>query len=342
VTRSSPSMAPAHLARATSIDVRRLLSLWVGIWLFGGRGNCGNPRWTPRCPDAVPLSTGVKRVRRLWRNRAFRLLTFIQWSSALAVVGLGAIPKGDLSRLSIKLPTLVISALTIGQDWALLVIPLAVLAGVSKLLRERLGAPWAWELVKDVLDSIRNLTFAGEPPHDPAEFHRATLFKRQRICFTKACLALRRWPWSGWLVSVERSGHFTLKRRVAFYAPDKAAIAHGVAGRTLACGNILPIINLPDPEDESQHEEYARRTFVTASWVKETGIRARSFFGIPVEVRGKPWGVIVIDSRDPCPPTVVEDINGHLELNDRGRTLFLAIAGVMSKVLTRIKPWAIG
>jgi len=46
---------------------------------------------------------------------------------------------------------------------------------------------------------------------------------------------------------------------------------------------------------------YAERTFVRTEWVEEY-IRkgrplARSFIGIPVEVAGNRWGVLVLDSK---------------------------------------------
>jgi hypothetical protein len=49
--------------------------------------------------------------------------------------------------------------------------------------------------------------------------------------------------------------------------------------------------------------EYAAKGFVTKAWVEER-VRlgqplGRSFCGIPVEVGGRMWGVLVFDSRNP-------------------------------------------
>lgn len=46
--------------------------------------------------------------------------------------------------------------------------------------------------------------------------------------------------------------------------------------------------------------EYAQRTWIAETWVLQKQRRhARSFCGIPVQVKGKLWGVIVLDSHNP-------------------------------------------
>ena len=51
--------------------------------------------------------------------------------------------------------------------------------------------------------------------------------------------------------------------------------------------------NTPEPDLAL----YADKTGVTKDWVREHKPHARSFCGIPVEIKGKLWGVVVLDSR---------------------------------------------
>lgn len=52
-------------------------------------------------------------------------------------------------------------------------------------------------------------------------------------------------------------------------------------------------------------QEYARRSFVTVEWVRhwlsehKRGLATR-YVGIPVEVKSRVWGVIVLDMRSPA------------------------------------------
>jgi hypothetical protein len=272
-------------------------------------------------------------MRRWWQTASYWILTWIQWLSALAIILLGAIPR-DLT----KLPPIVLQVLgkplTAAQHWSWLVIPLAVLAGLVKLLREKLGSPWMWDLVKNVLDTLRDVTYSETvQPDEPTEYHRATLFKRVRFCVSTRCLLFRKWPFSGWLLTVERSGHFTLRQREAFWAPDKGELAYGVCGRTLAIQRVLPIVDLPDPADPANIEEYARRSFVTVEWARKTGERARSYIGIPIEVRGKPWGVVILDSRHPRPPGAIETIDGKIQVTAAVSRAYSTAARALGKIL---------
>jgi hypothetical protein len=100
---------------------------------------------------------------------------------------------------------------------------------------------------------------------------------------------------------VERSGHTTRRRISIFLAPDDADRAEGIAGQTWAQNQVVLVSDLPSLEgnDVSQEiiQEYARRTWISEDFAHSRRPQARSFCGIPVEVKGKLWGVIVIDSR---------------------------------------------
>jgi hypothetical protein len=89
----------------------------------------------------------------------------------------------------------------------------------------------------------------------------------------------------------------------------------GVAGRAWSTSSIvlvpnrekneslLPALARPGrkPADiRPLADVYARATFVSVDWTLKRLPNARSFMGIPVMVKGQPWGVIVVDSRADC------------------------------------------
>ncbi len=171
---------------------------------------------------------------------------------------------------------------------------------------------WGFDAVKEMLELLRETAFPKNA--DPQHHHRVTLFRHKewRLCW-------RTWPWSGWLIPIVRSGHTTQNRKTCFLAPDDADRAEGVVGRAW---NSSRVIVIPDPEEKQSplpalHGDsnrpldiqplacsYAKATFVSVDWVLKNMPYARSFMGIPVIVKGKPWGVIVVDSRAETIPNV--------------------------------------
>ncbi|NUQ01148.1 MAG: GAF domain-containing protein [Armatimonadetes bacterium] len=198
----------------------------------------------------------------------------------------------------------------------------------AEALRARIGEPVTWRGVQETLDAVRDQIFEkGQPAHQ----NRATLFRFVNWCWVMPhCLdpertlwrllkptgkawkpwtwrwscAEYRWPWSGWLVPVARSGHLTQKTKTRFLAPDDGQ-AEGVAGYAWTTKETVTICNLPDLNDESRIDDnavetYAAQTHTSVDWVRarraQKGNFARSLVGIPVLVKQKPWGVIVVDS----------------------------------------------
>lgn len=186
---------------------------------------------------------------------------------------------------------------------------LLILFAVSYLCRLRtyLLPPTTWKKVNALLNELQKMIFKeerdrGEPLHN----HRVTLFRQGQ------CWRWGLWPWGGWLVPVERSGHMTRKTKTVFRAPDDPNRLEGVAGLTWSTRAIVAIGDLPDLNasasalQEADIEKYASKTLVTPEWVKkriaEKKALGRSFCGIPVEVGGGTlWGVIVVDSQAPEP-----------------------------------------
>lgn len=181
------------------------------------------------------------------------------------------------------------------QETAWITLPACViLTPLLKWLQSVVGIPWVWEVIRHNLDAFRDHVF--EKQDGPVHHHRVTLFKYR--------FGLLWPPFGGWLVPVERSGHTTRDTRVRFRAPkNKPDDAEGIAGQTWAQRSFLPVQDLQDVsqcQDPEVLEDYAQRTFVTSQWLRknrELSAAARSFAGIPVEVKGELWGVIVLDSR---------------------------------------------
>ena len=92
-------------------------------------------------------------------------------------------------------------------------------------------------LVSEALDEFRNKRFSGLSK-EPRDENRVTLFKRVHYCWRMKHrgwffwpYGFGRWPWSGWLVVIQRSGHATQDTGTAFLAPDDAHNAVGIAGK---------------------------------------------------------------------------------------------------------------
>ena len=165
-----------------------------------------------------------------------------------------------------------------------------------------ISPPWVWNTIHSILDQLQVHAFRGIQG-ELQQSNRVTLFKHVGWRW-----ALCKWPWSGWLVPVERSGYTTRKTNTAFRAPDDGDKAEGVAGRAWATGQRVTKHNLPDVTQESPEQElntYAKETFISVETLRERLKQNRkvalSLTAFPVEVKNKVWGVIVFDSRSKQP-----------------------------------------
>jgi len=179
------------------------------------------------------------------------------------------------------------------QQYAWVSAPVLVIAApIIYGARRMIGPPWLWSAIHDVLNSFQQHVFENQG--SPLHHHRVTLFK-----YTRARFAWCHYPWSGWLVPVSRSGHTTQKSRTVFRVPDDADRAEGIAGQAWARQQIVLVDGLPELSTDKRRllSEYKRRTWSSDDWIAKRTMFARSYCGIPVEVKGKLWGVIVLDSR---------------------------------------------
>ncbi len=260
--------------------------------------------------------------RRRFLNTAYRLLYIAQWLAGVVAALVGASLKADPVSWASKWAFAggVVSSL---QNSAWLTLPgLTLFLGVAQLARSMIGPPWVWDAVHQVLDLFRGRVFRGEA-HDPLHYHRVTLFKHVgwRWC-------LERWPWSGWLVPVERSAHTTRTTKVVFRAPDQADRSECVAGQTWSRNKMVVATGLPNLQiapTDADFLDYSTRTWVAVPWLRREPPSARSFAGVPVEVKGKLWGVIVLDSR------------GENAIKTKSVTLYYRlVAPFLSKLLERL------
>lgn len=193
----------------------------------------------------------------------------------------------------------------------LLYLSLFTLVGFYLRLR---GDPWLWDKLTFILNGYqaKALPNGAEIPNHQ---HRVTLFKRKRF----ACWPRRgagsiwwpygqgRWPGSGWLKPVLRSGHTTKNTKAIFLAPDDPSAAEGLAGQSWVGNQVLIRSNLPDLNVENPSntkiKDFARKTFCTEPMVRfmirNKKPMPQSLAAIPVEVNGQIWGVVVLDSSDP-------------------------------------------
>ena len=151
------------------------------------------------------------------------------------------------------------------RDFAWLLVPAFLgLAAICGYLAKRLADPAMWDLLQDLVDELRDKVFS-DAGSEYQHHHRVTLFKHVRWKFV-----LRRWPWSGWLFPVVRSGHTTQDSGVCFRAPTDPDQAEGVAGRAWGVTGALRLAELPAisaTSTEAERADYASQTGVSVAWL---------------------------------------------------------------------------
>jgi hypothetical protein len=210
--------------------------------------------------------------------------------------------KVDPASWATRWPLFSRLATTVQNAGPIILIAGTAAAGSAKAVRGMVGRPRSWDLVHETLDQMRRLAFDKVAANDPLHHHRVTLFKAVGI---RWCPILP-WPTRRWLVPYERSGHTTRENVASFKIPDAADGVEGIAGQTWTMDGVLVVADLPElvnGQSGDSVNEYAKRTFVDPAFIRRKLERgdslARSFCGIPVQVRGAHWGVLVFDSRQP-------------------------------------------
>ena len=191
-----------------------------------------------------------------------------------------------------------------------------------------IGAPWVWDTIHQVVTEFRDDLFSdqGEDYH----LHRVTLFQYKRWCWRRPL-----WPLHGpHLVAVARSHHRTQRAIAVFKASDRHT--EGVAGiawsrpgwvRIPSSEEPLPILKKTSNPQEKQ--AYTEQTGVSLKWVNKKLQSDRpiaaSYAALCILCRGKPWGVLVIDS-------AME----FAHESDRLTTAYRPVARILQPLLERV------
>ncbi|MCX5590894.1 hypothetical protein [Alcaligenes endophyticus] len=180
------------------------------------------------------------------------------------------------------------------------------------VIYKRKGDPWLVEKLQFILDRYQEGAFNAEAG-TPKDHNRVTLFRHQKGFFVRHWSAKSGlWPWgdyhpfSSFLVPVLRSGHISKKTAIAFHVSDASDKTEGIAGMAWSCGEALCVTDLPEMIAVSgvrQKNTYAEKTYCDKRMIEDYINRKRnmprSIVAIPVERKGKIWGVVVADSRSP-------------------------------------------
>ncbi len=158
------------------------------------------------------------------------------------------------------------------------------LAGLMRWGATFIKSPRIENTVHRCLDQLRLAVF-GHQSNELDE--RVTLFEKK----------------GEWLHMYQRSGEVFPKKPVKFHIGDKRLDIEGIAGKVWADGRVCAVRDLPDPRDaamtRSDKAEYCQKSCISEPWFERERPKSRSLCGIPVEVAGCRWGVLVFDSA--CP-----------------------------------------
>ena len=266
-----------------------------------------------------------------WSEKFDRWLNVTSGASPIIVAIVGSILKIEDAYFKSPIFLGIISAIRNRAWW--IILTFSVIGILAQVIRARIGTPVVWQTVQYLLDQYWEELFekANGVVNDPRYFHRITLFKH-----VKWHWGFVRWPWSGWMIPVARSGHKTRSRiakfRASSDAPDKA---EGIAGQAWAYERRVQIYGLPDINTdtvaETDIDDYASQGSVSRKWIeKRRGKKkshALSLLGIPVEVKNKPWGALVVDSRNP------NEILNEAALK---KQKYKSLVNILSKLLEKV------
>jgi len=269
-------------------------------------------------------------LRLEWTTLIHRSLAILALTVSILLGAVSASTDIDISNLSPGFGKNIVQDLKDNSTWMLIVLGFSS-AGIYWFSRY-MGPPVVWRQVQYILDEQRDILFGSESQGkpDPVHHHRVTLYKMVNF----------RWYWPfgkrGWLIPVARCGDVTKSGIPKFKAPRvKPGEAEGVTGLSWETQKTVSVHDLPNINRrivaKKWLEAYAKATNTSIEWVKNRKKRGRKFPGAilatSLEIHGKVWGVLSIDSRS----------------NDDIRTMgfntkhFQALHGVLSELLKTTK-----
>lgn len=244
---------------------------------------------------------------RIGRSKAVgKLLRFLeslaQWASVTAFVT----SKSDPGKFPKWLGSALGSEVSWVKDQAAWLIPfLLLILPLLTWLRKARGDEVQSD-VHSLLEQIRNVVFKNvRVEHE--QHNRVTLFRHRRFY-------LWRWPFFGeWLIPEQRSGTSKRKTSSIFRVCDDGEKCEGIAGWAWSKNAAVYVGGLPDMRNKNcssaEIQTYAERTCIDPKVLAASKNRPQgcSFYGIPVEVSGRKWGVLVIDSVSSSFPKATAD-----------------------------------
>lgn len=208
-------------------------------------------------------------------------------------------------------PTVFIVVIQLLKNHSFFLLSMFLVVALLASIGLKVGDPWIWDKLQFILDEYKNKALNSKDS-DPDHYHRVTLFKYKKFIGLRKCPS-GTWksPWNGneitggWLVPVLRSGHTSKKTSIVFAAPDNADQAEGIVGQAWSCKRPIIVVRLGEVKStmsEQNKQKYAAKTFcsigIVEHYIKTNRPAPRSIAAIPLEVDGKIWGVIVLDSRN--------------------------------------------
>jgi hypothetical protein len=183
-----------------------------------------------------------------------------------------------------------------------------------------------WESVQSSLDGFRDEVFSEQVHIRDLNYkHRVTLFRLQggSIKLLKPC-------WEKWLIPVARSGIITKRTKSIFRLHDNKNMIEGVVVQAFLArgGGWVWVEDVPAISEGMTHEEhqtYHDKTKISVDKARRMGYDARSYAAVKMEVRGKPWGVLVLDSA-----------HSKLPSESKVNTLFRVLASALEPTLGAI------
>ena len=182
-----------------------------------------------------------------------------------------------------------------------------ILKPLISWLESKVCPPFKEKIIK----SLVNKLFTDTKPEDAHDGnYRVTLYKYRKFSFR--VLLNRKFPWGEWLCPYERSGFQRLTSKNRWKVSlNKPSLNKGVAGACFAQEDPIYLSQLPGTSEfrgqggRGHKKLYAQKTNIDYEIVKNRVQTEpdyqwpRSFWGIRIISKGKPWGVLLIDSTLP-------------------------------------------
>lgn len=245
----------------------------------------------------------------------YKLGSWLYLGCPASIIVINMINSYDLPEDVAKSRPIVNHLLQVFEEQSVHIMLLLCVFFLLGLLMKRLGDQWVLEKLQFILDEYQGKAFKTNGDAIPTDHNRVTLFKfKTKVIKVRHWTTTRKFGWSSgkhplfsdYLIPILRSGHLSKKTRIAFHAPDSGDDAEGVAGRAWASQEAATVAGLPTIGRSSPQRDiknYARSTYsdeaMIRKYISENKPMPCSIVAIPVERKGKKWGVVVLDSRYP-------------------------------------------